>query len=143
MPTLERAIEIAARAHAGQRDKAGRPYILHPLRVMLAVRSEHEQLAAVLHDVLEDTRVTLDDLQREGFPLEVLEAVLALTRAKDETRIDAAVRAAANPIARNVKLADVNDNVEVRRIANPTKRDLERLEEYKQVKALLIASGAC
>ena len=78
MPTIERAIEIAATAHAGQRDKAGQPYIFHPLRVMLRVYGAHEQMAAVLHDVVEDTSVTLDNLAQEGFPSEVLRAIAAL-----------------------------------------------------------------
>ena len=79
MPTIERAIEIAANSHAGQRDKAGQPYIFHPLRVMFRVNGEHEQMAAVLHDIVEDTAITIDDLAREGFPSEVLRAIAALT----------------------------------------------------------------
>ena len=74
MSTIERAIEIASSAHAGQIDKAGQPYIFHPLRVMLRVSSEHEQMAAVLHDVVEDTTVTIEHLAKEGFPSEVLRA---------------------------------------------------------------------
>ena len=141
MSTLERAIEIAARAHTGQIDKAGAPYIFHPLRLMLAVHAPHEQMAAVLHDVVEDTSVTFEDLQREGFPDEVVEAVKALTKTKGESRIEAAQRAASNPIARAVKLADVTDNMDLRRIANPTEKDLARLREYEQVKAILVAAA--
>ena len=100
MPTIERAIEIAATAHAGQRDKAGQPYIFHPLRVMLRVDGAHEQMAAVLHDVVEDTSVTLDNLAQEGFPSEVLRAIAALTKLPGETRLEAAARAAADPVAR-------------------------------------------
>src|SRR5688500_13123104 len=99
MPTLERAIEIAARAHAGQVDKGGQPYILHPLRMMLAVSGTHERMAAVLHDVPEDTSVTLEALKASGFPAEVTDAVCALTKRPGETRIEAARRAAQNPIA--------------------------------------------
>ena len=142
MPTLERAIEIAARAHAGQVDKAGQPYILHPLRLLLAVGSVHERMAAVLHDVVEDTSVTLDDLQAEGFPGEVLDAVRALTKTAGESRIAAAKRAAANPVARAVKLADVADNMDLSRIAQPTERDYARLKEYEEVWALLLSHGA-
>jgi len=108
--TLERAIALAASAHSGQRDKAGKPYIFHPIRLMLAVESLEEQLAAILHDVVEDTSVTLGDLRAEGFPDSVIVAVEALTKRSGESRIDAAARAAANPIARRVKLADVRDN---------------------------------
>ena len=141
LPTLERAIEIAVRAHAGQVDKAGQPYILHPLRVMFAVKSLHERMAAVLHDVVEDTQVTLDNLRAEGFPTEVLDAVSALTKTKGEARIAAAKRAAENPIARVVKLADGADNMDLSRISQPTEEDFARLKEYEQVRALLLSHG--
>lgn len=141
MPTLERAIEIAARAHAGQVDKAGQPYILHPLRLMLAVQGLHARMAAVLHDVVEDTPLGFDDLRAEGFPDEVVEAVRALTKFDGESRIEAARRAAAHPLARQVKLADVSDNMDLSRIAQPTEKDHARLREYEQVRALLLAAG--
>lgn len=139
MSTLERAIEIAAAAHAGQVDKAGQPYILHPIRVMLRVSSDHERMAAVLHDVVEDTRVTLEQLVREGFPPEVVSAVQALTKNPGESRLQAAARAAVDPIARVVKLADNAENMDLGRIANPTEKDFARLKEYEQVRALLLA----
>ena len=139
-PTLERAIEIAARAHAGQVDKAGQPYILHPLRVMLSVKGEVDRIVAVLHDVVEDTDVTLGALAAEGFPTEVLAAIEALTKKPDEHRLPAAHRAAANPIARVVKLADVEDNMDLSRIPHPTAADYARLEEYKLVRAILVGS---
>lgn len=139
MSTLERAIAIAAEAHAGQLDKAGQPYILHPLRVMLRVSSASERIAAVLHDVVEDTPVTLSHLAAEGFAKEVVDAVDALTKRPGETRLDAAKRAAANPIARAVKLADNAENMDLSRISNPTQRDYDRLEEYKQVREILLA----
>ena len=139
MPTIERAIEIAANAHAGQRDKAGQAYILHPLRVMLRVDGEHEQMAAVLHDVVEDTSITIDDLAREGFPIEVLRAIAALTKLPGETRLEAAARAAADPIARKVKLADNAENMDLSRIPNPTDKDYARCREYEEVRELLLA----
>ena len=140
MPTIERAIEIAANAHAGQRDKAGQPYIFHPLRVMFRVNGEHEQMAAVLHDVVEDTSITIDDLAREGFPIEVLRAIAALTKLPGETRLEAAARAAADPIARKVKLADNAENMDLSRIPNPTEKDYARCREYEEVRALLLAA---
>jgi (p)ppGpp synthase/HD superfamily hydrolase len=141
MSTLERAIEIAARAHAGQVDKAGAPYVLHPLRLMLAVSSPIERMAAVLHDVVEDTPVTLVDLRNEGFPPEVLDAVAALTKQPGETRIDAASRAAKNRVACMVKLADVADNSDMGRISSPTERDHARIAEYRGVHEFLIAEA--
>lgn len=140
MATLERAIAIAASAHAGQRDKAGQPYILHPLRVMLALQSDEERIAAVLHDVVEDTAVTLADLQAEGFAPAVVAAVEALTKRDGEGRLEAARRAAANPIALRVKLADNAENMDLTRIANPSEKDFARLEEYQQVRSLLLAA---
>ena len=139
MPTIERAIEIAANSHAGQRDKAGQPYIFHPLRVMFRVDGEHEQMAAVLHDVVEDTAITIDDLAREGFPPEVLRAVEALTKLPGETRLEAAARAAADPVARKVKLADNAENMGLSRIPNPTDKDHARCREYAEVRELLLA----
>ena len=140
MSSIERAIEIASSAHAGQRDKAGQPYIFHPLRVMLRVNTEHEQMAAVLHDVVEDTSVTLDNLAQEGFPSEVLRAIAALTKLPGETLLEAAARAAADPVARKVKLADNAENMDLSRIPNPTDKDYARCREYEEVRALLLAA---
>ena len=137
MSTIERAIEIAARAHAGQVDKAGAPYIFHPLRVMFAVKTPEQKMTAILHDVVEDTDVTFEYLRTEGFSTEVLDAVKALTKADGEARLDAARRAANNAIARIVKLADVTDNMDISRITNPSEKDYARLIEYAQVKELL------
>ena len=141
MSSIERAIEIASSAHAGQRDKAGQPYIFHPLRVMLRVSTEHEQMAAVLHDVVEDTSVTLERLEQEGFPVEVLRAIAALTKLPGETRLDAAMRAAADPVARVVKLADNTENLDLSRIPNPTDKDYARCREYEEVRAVLLAAA--
>ena len=137
MPTLERAIEIAASAHAGQFDKAGQPYILHPLKVMLRVNGAHEQMVAVLHDVVEDTAVTLDALRAEGFPDAVLSAIDALTKRPGETRMQAAARAALNPVALAVKLADNAENMDLSRIPHPTEKDVARLREYEEVRVFL------
>jgi (p)ppGpp synthase/HD superfamily hydrolase len=138
MTTLERAIAIAAEAHAGQVDKGGQPYILHPLRVMLRTNSSAERMAAVLHDVVEDSSVTLDFLRTEGFPPEVIHAVDALTKRHGESRIDAAHRAKQDPIARLVKLADNAENMDLSRIDEPTERDYARIEEYKIVRSILL-----
>jgi (p)ppGpp synthase/HD superfamily hydrolase len=142
MSTLERAVEIAAKHHAGDTDKAGKPYLLHPLRLMFAVSTDFEKMAAVLHDVVEDTSVTLDDLKSEGFPPDVVSAVDALTKRKGETRLEAAARAAQDPIARVVKIADVTDNMDISRISDPVEKDFERLREYVKVKKLLLGYEA-
>lgn len=142
MATLERAIVLATQAHMGQVDKAGQPYILHPLRVMLSMTTLPERIAAVLHDVVEDTTVTLTDLRAEGFSPEVVDAVQALTKPPGETRLAAAKRAVVNPIARRVKIADVTDNMDLGRIAHPTEQDYARLKEYGQVRDLLLKYDA-
>ena len=139
MSSLERAISIAATAHAGQVDKAGAPYVLHPLRMMLAVTTPEARMAAVLHDVVEDTAVTFEELRAEGFAASVLEAVEALTkRAEEENDYEAFIRRVApNPIAREVKLADLRDNLDLSRIPQPTERDRARLEKYRRAIAYL------
>lgn len=137
MATLERAIEIAAKAHAGQVDKAGQPYVLHPLRMMLAVTAPEARIAAVLHDVVEDTAVTLEELRGEGFPEAVLEAVEALTKRDGEDYEAFIRRVAPNAIAREVKLADLRDNSDLSRIAEPTERDRERIRKYQRAIAYL------
>lgn len=139
MSTLNRAIVIAAEAHAGQVDKGGAPYILHPLRIMLAVHGTQAQIAAVLHDVVEDSGITLETLAAEGFDKDILDALEALTKRPGESRLDAARRAAAHPIARVVKLADNADNADLSRIPNPTIKDYQRLQEYEKVRAILLA----
>lgn len=143
MSTLEKAIEISARAHAGQIDKGGAPYIFHPLRLMMAVKTADEQIVAVLHDVLEDSDVTVDDLRAEGFSDVIIESLLALTKHEGEDRVSAAHRAAANAIARNVKLADVRDNMDLSRIPHPSEKDHARIEQYKMVMDILLGAGAC
>jgi len=94
-------------------------------------------MAAALHDVVEDTPWTIEDLRTEGFPPVVIAAVDALTKRPGERRMDAARRAGADPIARRVKLADLADNMGLGRIAQPTGKDLERIQEYREVKAYL------
>ena len=132
MSTLERAIVIAAEAHAGQMDKAGAPYVLHPLRMMLRLSTSDEMIAAVLHDVVEDCGVSLEMLRAEGFSEHVIEAIDSVTRRAEETYEEFVLRAASNPIGRRVKLADLRDNSDLSRIARPTARDYERVEKYRR-----------
>jgi (p)ppGpp synthase/HD superfamily hydrolase len=133
MATLERAIAIAAEAHRGQVDKAGEPYLLHPMRVMLRVEGERERLVALLHDVVEDgPGWTLDRVRSEGFAEEVVRAVERLTKREGEPYDAAIERAAADPLARQVKLADLEDNMRLARIAHPSEHDVARLERYRR-----------
>ncbi|TKJ88505.1 GTP pyrophosphokinase [Pseudomonas koreensis] len=130
--TLERAIAIAATAHAGQVDKGGAPYILHPLKVMLRMTTLEERIVAVLHDVVEDCGVSLDDLRNEGISEEVLTAIESVTKVQGESYEDFVDRAAQNPIGRVVKLADLEENSDLSRIASPSWEDLERIEKYRR-----------
>jgi (p)ppGpp synthase/HD superfamily hydrolase len=133
MSTLERAIAIAAEAHAGQVDKAGAPYVLHPLRMMLRVSSTDERIVAVLHDVVEDCPGwTFDRLRGEGFSDHIIQALQSVTK-RDGEEYEAFVRrAATNPIGRRVKLADLDDNSDPSRIAMPSERDFRRIEKYRR-----------
>lgn len=135
--TLERAIAIAAAAHAGQVDKGGAPYILHPLKVMLRMTTLEERIVAVLHDVVEDCEISLDDLRKEGFSEEVLSAIESVTKVPGESYEDFVERAAQNPIGRVVKLADLEENSDLSRIASPSWDDLERVEKYRRAIARL------
>lgn len=139
MSTLERAIAVAARAHEGQQDKGGTAYILHPLRVMLRVQTTEQRIVAVLHDVLEDTSMSLSDLAREGFALKILAAVQALSRRDDESYEAFVARLGSDPLARVVKLADLDDNSDLSRIAMPGPEDIARLQRYQQASAYLQA----
>ncbi|MED1665714.1 HD domain-containing protein [Brevibacillus laterosporus] len=140
MRTLEKAIVIATKAHADQVDKGGNPYILHPLRVMLKMSTEEEMIAAVLHDVIEDTKVNADDLKRAGFTESVIDAVIALTRQDGETYMDFIKRAKQNPIARTVKIRDIEDNCDLTRISNPSDQDHSRMKRYKKAIQELMSS---
>jgi (p)ppGpp synthase/HD superfamily hydrolase len=114
MSTLERAIIIAAEGHAGVKDKGGAPYILHPLRMMLGLSSPDERIVAVLHDVCEDCPGgTFDRLRAEGFPDHIIAALDSVTKRESEDYEIFASRAAANPIGRRVKLADLADNCDL------------------------------
>lgn len=141
MSTLERAIAIAATAHAGQIDKAGKPYILHPIRVMLSLQTLEERIVAVLHDVLEDTSITSETLRSEGFSEIVVSAIESVTKREGEDYHAFVLRAAANPIGRRVKLADLTDNCDLSRISNPTQRDYERIAKYRAAIEMIHALG--
>jgi (p)ppGpp synthase/HD superfamily hydrolase len=130
-PTLEDAIILAAGAHRGQADKAGEPYILHPLRVMLQLVDEEGRIAAALHDVLEDTATTADNLRDWGYGEKVVEALEALTRRDGESYADSIERAVRNPLARRVKLADLADNMNVHRLPAVGDADRDRLARYQ------------
>ncbi len=132
MSNLARAIALAAEAHIGQLDKSGAPYILHPIRVMLRMSSEVEMIVAILHDVVEDTPWTFDLLRAEGFSEDVLVALDGVTRRAEETYQEFAARAKTNPTSRQVKIADLEDNMDLKRLGESlTDHTVERLRRYQ------------
>lgn len=137
MPTLEDAIALAVEAHRGQRDKAGQTYILHPLRVMMRLETEAERMTALLHDVVEDTPYTLDRLRELGYPEEVLGALDCLTKREGESYEAFIERVRPHPLARRVKLADLEDNMDVRRLPAVGPKEAERLARYRAAWARL------
>ncbi len=131
MATLEEAILIAAEAHRGQTDKAGASYILHPLRMMMKMNTEVEMMTAILHDVVEDSEEwTIEKLRERGFSEEVLEAVESVTNREGENYDEFIERTGKNEIARRVKIADLEDNMNIHRIKEIKPKDLTRLEKY-------------
>ena len=128
--TLEQAITIAVHAHAGQVDKAGQPYLLHPLRIMLKLETNDERIAGVLHDVVEDTPVTIEDLEAKGLTGSALEAVRLLTKTKGADYDAYLVPIKDHAVAKAVKLRDLEDNLDCRRLPTITEQDHERLNQY-------------
>ncbi len=129
--TLVDALRLALDCHGDTLDKAGRePYLLHPLRVMLAQRDEHARIAAVLHDTVEDTALTLEQVAAAGFAPEVVRALRLLTHDDDTPYEHYVRRLKPDPVARQVKIADLEDNMDVRRLDRLSTRDHQRLDRY-------------
>lgn len=127
---LELAVRIAADAHVGQVDKGGAPYILHPLHLMGQMQGIEEKLVAVLHDVIEDGKETSASLIAKGIRQSVADAVDVLSRKRGETYGEMIDRIAACRLATVVKLKDLEHNLDLSRIANPTIKDFERRQKY-------------
>lgn len=132
MTLYDLALSIAQEAHKGQVDKAGIDYINHPIYVASLVETDEEKAAALLHDVIEDSDMTLSDLLNHGIPSEVLQAVSILTKDKKLTYQEYLSRVKTNEIARKVKLADLKHNSDLSRITNPSEKDFSRSEKYKK-----------
>lgn len=130
--SLVTAIEIALHAHGTELDKSGQPYILHPLRVMMSQNTDEARIAGILHDVVEDTDVTLDDLRAAGIPESSLKAVELLTHDDEIPYEEYVEQLRLDPIARAVKLADLRDNMDVLRLPSFTPKDMERLAKYRR-----------
>lgn len=135
--TLEDAIMLALQVHQGQQDKACSPYILHPLRLMLRMKTEEEMIVAVLHDIVEDSSWTIEQLRSRGFSEKVLIAIECLTRRDGESYETFIERVQTNPIACRVKIADLEDNMNIQRFGEITSKDLQRLEKYHRAWRIL------
>lgn len=132
MATLEVAIELAAKYHAGQKDKGGHPYILHPLRLMMQAKQMDHKIIAVLHDIVEDTSITFDDLRLVGFSDRVICGIDALTKRQGEKYEQAMARVMENPDAIEVKILDMTDNSDLSRLPYVTPRDQIRVAKYSK-----------
>ncbi len=130
MANLQRALEIAVESHKNQKQKDGTPYALHPIRLSMSLESEEQKIVALLHDVVEDTDWTFEDLVREGFSENVIEALRLLTHTDGSLYEDYIERLASNSLAKAVKKADLADNMDFKRIPEPTERDFARLQKY-------------
>ena len=138
----KKALKLCFEAHKNQVDKSGMPYVFHPFHVAEQMTDEAATIVALLHDVVEDTDYTLEDLAAEGFGKEILEAVALMTHEDDVPYLDYVAKLKENPIARAVKLADLAHNSDLSRIGEVDEETRERLEKYKKAMALLEGSIA-
>ena len=130
MDIIETSLQIALNAYKGQKDKAGETYILHPLRIMAKMNSLEEKATALLHDVIEDSDYTSEDLINEGIPSTVVDAVLALTKNDGEDYDQFIDRVLKNKLAAKVKIADIEDNINLLRLGSISDADLQRVTKY-------------
>ena len=139
MSSLNRAIEIATEAHKGQFDKSGKDYIGHPLRVMEMGKNEEERIVGVLHDVIEDTPWSFEMLEAEGFSSEIIAALKCVTKISENENYDDFIeRVKKNPLAVAVKINDLTDNMDIRRLPYLSDKDVKRLKKYLKAYKKLI-----
>lgn len=127
---IKKAYEICMTAHAGQTDKMGMPYHLHPGRVAARCGTDAETIVALLHDTIEDTYVTPEFLLEQGFPTEIVDGVLSVTKREGESYEDFVARTKKNPIGRIVKIHDLEDNMDIRRLDELSDESVTRLRKY-------------
>lgn len=133
---LEKAIYIAVNAHLGQRDKADEPYIFHPLRVMNSCSSLEAKIVAILHDVIEDTDVSIETIE-QAFPPQIVDALRLLTHRADTPYMEYVEAIACNQLAREIKIADLRDNSNIARLDAIHDKDVERFRKYNEALKLL------
>lgn len=133
MPNLDDAIALAVEIHSGQQNRYGEPEILHALRVMLRLEGEIAQMVGVLHDVIEDSDLTLDDLRNKGYAAEIVAAMDGVTRRDNESYDEFVERNLQHPLSRQVRLADLEDKLDLRRLpADLSGKDVERLRRHRR-----------
>lgn len=133
----EKAMQIAEKVHSSQVDKGGKPYINHPVRVERMCSRQEDRLVALLHDTVEDGDIASEYLLMVGFPQEVVDAVLSVSRKRGEDYFDFILRCKENPIGRRVKIADLKDNMDITRLNELTEKDIERLKKYHKAYKML------
>lgn len=141
-PMTKKALKLCFKAHKDQTDKSGMPYVFHPFHLAEQMKDEATTVVALLHDVVEDTEITIDDLQKMGFSQEVLEAIALMTHNDEVPYMEYVARIKTNPIARAVKLADLKHNSDMTRLESITPYDKERAKKYKRAIRLLKAPDA-
>lgn len=133
----KKALQLSFMAHKDQTDKSGMPYVFHPFHLAEQMPDEDTTIVALLHDVIEDTHYTLDDLRAMGFNEQVLDALALMTHDKQIPYMDYVAKIKGNKIARTVKLADLKHNSDLSRLNNVDEKAMKRIEKYRQAIALL------
>ena len=136
---VEKAIKLALKIHTGQVDKAGKPYILHPLRLMLKFSSDDEMITALMHDVVEDGGITLADLENLGFSKNVVSAIDCLTKRDNESYEAFINRINQNSLAKKIKIEDLKDNMDLTRLDSISNKDIARAQKYHKALSILLA----
>lgn len=137
-PQTKKALNLCFEAHKDQRDKSGQPYVFHPFHLAEQMTDEATTIVALLHDVVEDTDYTLEDLANMGFDATVIGALRLLTHDDDTPYMDYVAQIKSNPVAKAVKLADLRHNSDLSRLDAPTERDYERKAKYAAAIDLLL-----
>ena len=140
-PKKKKAINICFQAHKEQKDKTGLPYVFHPFHLAEQMKDETTTVVALLHDVVEDTNITFNDLRKEGFPEEVITALKFLTHSPDIPYMEYVANIKNNKITAEVKLADLRHNSDMSRLDTVTQKDIERQKKYLQAIELLLSSN--
>jgi len=133
----KRALRLAYDAHAGQSDKSGLPYIHHPLHLAEQMQDESTTILALLHDVVEDTQYSIEDIEAMGFDREITDALRLMTHDKRVPYMEYVEKLKKNPLARTVKLADLRHNSDLSRLNEVTEKELKRIEKYRAAIELL------